>query len=104
MNLKYGTKKVPFLNMGAHSQATPAIVACYRDHLRDYGIAGDFSNLFSPSSNKLWQQTVWLVASCRGLWYAPVEGFWNGNGNGNPHQQDEGKKGEFAMRGIHQEK
>ena len=47
MNLKYGTKKVPFLNLGAHSQATPAIVACYRDydnkpcgwllHVEDYG-------------------------------------------------------------------
>ena len=61
MNLKYGSKKVPFLNRGAHSQATPAIVACYRDHLRDFGIAGDFSNLFSPSSYKLWQQTLFHV-------------------------------------------
>lgn len=53
-----GQKRFLSSTGGAHSQATPAIVACYRDHLRDFGIAGDFSNLFSPSSYKLWQQTL----------------------------------------------
>ena len=46
------------------------------------------------------QQTLWLVASCRGLWDSEMSMVM-----GIPiHQQDEGNKGEFAMREINQEK
>lgn len=101
MNLKYGTKKVPFLKGGP-------IPRLHQPLLLATGITWETLEsqetfpIFFPQAHINYDNKP--KPSCRGLRYSPVEGFWNGKCDGNPHQQDEGKKGEFAMRGVHQEK